>query len=152
MKKEILYFPVFGWMAWISGALPVSRGKMASRRKVFDRARKRVLIEKIGLQVYPEGTRSKETIPKEFNQIKKTLLVWAFNEKIPVIPTSMYGTRGVLSADGSINPGKDLGIITHPAIYPKDYPNADSFAREVWGTVIKGYYQMRDQLVAQSGN
>jgi len=151
MKKELLYFlPVFGWMAWISGALPVSRSSMASRRRIFERARKRVLVENIGLQVYPEGTRSKKTVPKEFHEIKKTLLVWAFNEKIPVIPTSIYGTRGVLSSKGTINPGKDLGIIVHSALYPKDFADADSFARAAWGKVTDGYYQMQKEITLQS--
>lgn len=54
MKKEILNIPLFGWMAWISGALPVSRTKTSSRRKVFEKAKKRILKEEIGLQVYPE--------------------------------------------------------------------------------------------------
>lgn len=151
MKKELLYFlPVFGWMAWISGALPVSRSSMASRRKIFERARKRVLVENIGLQVYPEGTRSKKTVPKEFQEIKKTLLVWAFNEKIPVIPTSIYGTRGVLSANGSININKDVGIIVHGALYPKDFPDANSFAKAAWDQVVEGYYRMEREITQMS--
>ena len=113
MKKEVLNIPIFGWMAWISGALPVSRGKMSSRRKVFEKAKRRILQEKIGLQVYPEGTRSKDAFPKPFNEIKKTLLIFAYNEKIPVVPVSIYGTRGVLSKTGLINPGRKLGMIIH---------------------------------------
>ncbi len=146
MKKEILNIPVFGWVAWISGALPVDRSSSVSRRKIFDKARKRILRDGIGLQVYPEGTRSKDSHPKAFEDIKKTLLVWAFNEKIPVIPTSLYGTRGVLSSQGMIKPGRHVGIIVHQEILPEHFQSADEFARICWEKVIQGHDQMKMQL------
>jgi 1-acyl-sn-glycerol-3-phosphate acyltransferase len=146
MKKEVLNIPVFGWMAWISGALPVSRGSSASRRKVFEKAKKRILKDKIGLGVYPEGTRSKNSLPKPFNEIKKTLLVFAFNEKIPVIPTSVYGTRGVLSPEGMIRPGRHLGIIIHKEVNPSQFTSAEDFASHCWELVIQGHDQMKEKL------
>lgn len=146
MKKEVLNIPIFGWMAWISGALPVSRSSTASRRKVFEKAKKRILREKIGLQVYPEGTRSKNAYPKRFNEIKKTLLVFAFNEKIPVVPTSVYGTRGVLSPKGIIIPGRSIGIIVHKEINPAEFSTADEFAEVCWNKVIQGYDEMKEKL------
>jgi 1-acyl-sn-glycerol-3-phosphate acyltransferase len=146
MKKEVLYIPIFGWLAWISGALPVSRSKVNSRKKVFDQAKNRILNQKIGLQVYPEGTRSKDAHPKHYDNIKRTLLVFAFNEKIPVIATSIYGTRGVLSRMGSIRRGRHLGIIVHKEILPQDYKSSDEFCRAVWGKVTEGYDQMKSRL------
>lgn len=152
MKKEVLYIPIFGWMAWISGALPVDRSSAASRRRIFDQAKKRILRDNIGLQVYPEGTRSKDSHPKPFNEIKKTLLVWAFNEKIPVIPTSMYGTRGVLDSKGQINPGRHVGIVIHSEVLPEDFQSADEFAFACWQKVIHGHDQMKAQLAPLNGN
>lgn len=146
MKKEVLYIPFFGWMAWICGALPVSRGKTSSRRAVFEKAKKRVMKEKIGLQVYPEGTRSKDALPKPYSDIKRTLLVFAFNEKIPVVPVSIYGTRGVLSPNGFINPGRSVGMIVHKEISPENFPSADAFAAACWGKVIEGHDRMKAQL------
>lgn len=146
MKKEVLYIPIFGWMAWISGALPVSRSSGSSRRKVFEKAKKRIMKENIGLQVYPEGTRSKNALPKPFPEIKKTLLIFAYNEKIPVIPTSMYGTRGVLNSNGLINPGRHLGIIVHKEIHPENFSSADEFAEACWSKVILGHDQMKEKL------
>lgn len=150
MKKEVLNIPIIGWMAWISGALPVSRSKTASRRQVFEKAKKRITKQGIGLQVYPEGTRSKVAHPKPYTEIKRTLLVFAFHEKIPVIPVSMYGTRGVLSPKGIIRPGRKLGIIVHKEIDPKDFASSDLFAEACWNKVIQGYDQMRDQLGPQN--
>jgi 1-acyl-sn-glycerol-3-phosphate acyltransferase len=146
MKKEVLYIPLFGLLGWISGALIVSRGKMNSRKKVFEQTKKRILKERIGVQVYPEGTRSKDALPKSIDEIKKTLLVFAFQEKIPVIPTSIYGTRGVLGKNGFIQPNRHLGIIVHREVNPIDFSDAESFVKEVWGKVIAGHNQMKNQL------
>lgn len=146
MKKEVLNIPIFGWMAWISGALPVSRGKTSSRRKVFDKAKKRIMKERIGLQVYPEGTRSKDALPKPYSEIKRTLLVFAFNEKIPVVPVSIYGTRGVLSPKGMINPGRSVGMIVHQEIYPEKFQSPEAFAEACWNKVIEGHDRMKAQL------
>jgi 1-acyl-sn-glycerol-3-phosphate acyltransferase len=146
MKKEILHIPIFGWLGWISGAMPVSRSKVHSRKKVFEQAKNRIINQRIGIQVYPEGTRSKEAHPKPYDQIKRTLLVFAFNEKIPVIPTSLYGTRGVLDSKGFIRPGRHLGVIVHKELLPEDFKNSDEFCRAIWGKVIEGYEELMTQL------
>lgn len=146
MKKEVLYIPFFGWIAWASGAMPVARGKMSSRKRVFDQAKRRILVEKIGLQVYPEGTRSKNSLPKTMQEVKRTLMIFAFNEKIPVIPTSIYGTRGVLTPWGNINPYRSVGIIVHKEIDPKNFSNVDDFCVACWGKVIEGHDQMKKEL------
>jgi lysophosphatidate acyltransferase len=146
MKKEVLYIPIFGQMAWISGAIPVSRSSGSSRRKVFERAKKRILKEHMGLQVYPEGTRSKDSLPKKFTEIRKTLLVFAFNEKIPVIPTSMYGTRGILTSKGNIKTGRHVGIIVHKEIHPTNFATVDEFAQACWNKVIEGHDEMKAKL------
>jgi 1-acyl-sn-glycerol-3-phosphate acyltransferase len=146
MKKEVLYIPIFGLLAWASGALPVSRANPNSRKKVFIQAKKRMSKDKIGLQVYPEGTRSKDSLPKPFSEIKKTLLVFAFHEKIPVIPTSIYGTRGVLNHLGIIRQGQHLGIIVHKEIHPESFTCAEDFAKAAWDQVIKGHDELKDRL------
>lgn len=152
MKKEVLRIPIFGWIAYLSGALPVSRSDSGSRRKVFEQAKKRIMKDNVGLGVYPEGTRSKDSFPKPFTEIKKTLLIFAFNEKIPVIATSVYGTRGILNKNGSVNSGKDVGMIVHKEIYPNDFKTADEFAEACWNKVITGHRQMKEKLEHQSGN
>lgn len=146
MKKEILRIPIFGWLGWISGAMPVSRSKVHSRKKVFDQAKERILTKRIGIQVYPEGTRSRDTHPKSYDQIKRTLLVFAYNEKIPVIPTSLYGTRGVINSRGFIQPGRHLGVIVHQELLPENFKNSEEFCRAVWDKVIVGYEELMMKL------
>lgn len=146
MKQEVLYIPLLGLFAWASGAMPVSRNKNNSRKKVFSEARKRLVRQNIGVQVYPEGTRSRDGRPKSYPEIRKTLLLFAYNEKVPVIPTSLYGTRGILGPKGTILPGRHVGIIVHQEIDPKSYNNAEEFCQACWNKVIQGHDQMKAQL------
>lgn len=152
MKKEVLYIPFIGLLGWISGALPVSRSSHDSRKKVFALVRRRLKVEKCGIQVYPEGTRSKDATPKDFSLIKKTLIVFAYNENIPVIPTSIYGTRGIVSKNKLIKPGHHVGVIVHKELEPKDYASSDEFARACWEKVREGYEEMRRSIGPKNGN
>lgn len=152
MKKEVLYIPLVGLMGWIAGAMPVSRSSQGSRKRVFIQTRDRILKDRIGVQVYPEGTRSKIARPKSYEEVKKTLLVFAWNEKIPVIPNSIYGTRGVLTKKGFIRPGRHIGIIIHKEILPENYPTSEEFAKACWMKVLEGYEQMEAKLAPLNGN
>jgi 1-acyl-sn-glycerol-3-phosphate acyltransferase len=146
MKQEVLYIPIVGLLAWASGAMPVSRSKNNSRKKVFSEARKRLVRKNIGVQVYPEGTRSLNGEPKPYSQIRRTLLLFAYNEKVSVVPVSLYGSRGVLSKKGRIRTGRHLGIIVHHEIDPKEFTNADEFCQACWQKVIEGHDQMKAKL------
>jgi 1-acyl-sn-glycerol-3-phosphate acyltransferase len=146
MKKEVLYIPVLGIMGWAAGALVVSRGKRDSRKKVFVKARDRLVADRSSIQYYPEGTRSRDGKPKGHESLKVTLIHLAFESNIPVIPISIYGTHGILRKGGHVTTGKKLGIITHAAIYPQDYKDAKTFARAAWEQVLKGYGQLAEKL------
>ncbi|MBY0517365.1 MAG: 1-acyl-sn-glycerol-3-phosphate acyltransferase [Bacteriovoracaceae bacterium] len=146
MKKEVLYIPILGVMAWAAGALVVSRGKRNSRKKVFVKARKRLVDDNFAVQYYPEGTRSKTAIPKEYKDLKITLLQLAWEAKVPVFPISIYGTRGVISKWGIIRPGHKFGIITSSAVNPNDFDNPNSFAKACWEKVTSGHSKLSSLL------
>ncbi len=146
MKKEVLYIPLLGILGWAAGSLVVSRGKRDSRKKVFVKARDRLVKDKFAVQYYPEGTRSKAGIPRQYSGLKVTLLQLAWEEKVPVIPVSIYGTHDVISNSGVINVGKKVGIISHAAMLPADYKDANSFARACWDQVLKGHSQLKASL------
>jgi 1-acyl-sn-glycerol-3-phosphate acyltransferase len=152
MKKEVLFIPLFGWIAWASGGMPVSRSSIGSRKKVFSMARNRICDMRLGVQVYPEGTRSKNALPREFDDIKKTLLIFAYNKKIPVIPTSIYGTRGIITQHGFIKASRKIGIIVHKEIHPKDYSSAEDFCRQCWGKVKQGHDQIKNRVTLLDEN
>ncbi len=147
MKKEVLYIPIIGLMAWAGGAMIVSRRKRNSRKKVFIQARRRLVEQGFAVQYYPEGTRNRfSDSPKAYGDIKVTLIHLAFEGNVPVIPVSIYGTRDVLSKRGFINPGKQVGIYCQNALNPADYPDATSFAKAAWAKVQEGHAQLKVQL------
>lgn len=146
MKKEVLYIPIIGLVGYASGALVVSRSRNDSRRKVFEQTKRRILKEEIGIQYYPEGTRSKLAHPKPDSEIKKTLIYFAYDNNVPVIPVSMYGTRGVLTKMGTIRPNRHLGVIVHHELHPSDFPDRETFAKAAWDKVLVGYDEMRAKL------
>lgn len=146
MKKEVLYIPLFGIIGWAAGALVVSRGKRDSRKKVFMAAKKRLVTDKFSLQYYPEGTRSRDGAPKPYENIKVTLVQLAYENNVPVFPISMYGTNKVLSKKGFISAGQSLGIITHPALLPKDFSDVNAFTKAAWEQVTTGYTKLEAKL------
>ena len=146
MKKEVLYIPLIGLLAWSSGSLPVSRGKYSSRKKVFEKTRKRLINDKIAIQVYPEATRSKDALPKKFEDVKSALMKFAYEENIPVVPTSLYGSRGILSRLGLINPNRHVGVMIHKEINPSDFSTSEEFCKACWQKVVEGHDQIKSRL------
>src|SRR5690606_14078866 len=146
MKKEVLYLPIFGLVAWASGSMPVSRSKGGSRKKVFKMCRDRLLKDKLAVQYYPEGTRSKDGFPRSFDVIKTPLMSLAYNNGIPVIPTSLYGTCEILTDKGNIRTGKHLGIIVHKEVDPKNFESSEEFLQFCWNKVVEGNMKLREQL------
>ena len=152
MKKEVLYIPFIGFLGWICGAIPVSRSNMGSKRKVLDLTKKRLLEDKIGVQVYPEGTRSKTGKPAAYEKIARALLVLAYKEKVPVTPTSIYGTRGVVNSMGVFTTKTPIGIIVHEEVYPEKFESADAFSRACWEKVVKGYEELTTRIALPNKN
>lgn len=146
MKKEVLYLPIIGFIAWASGGMAVSRTKGSSRKKVFKMCRDRLVKDHLAVQYYPEGTRSKDGHPRSFEEIKTPLLTFAYNNNIPVIASSLYGTCEVLSKNGKIRTGKHLGIIVHKEVYPSEFEDVETFSRFCWSKVTDGNKKLRDQL------
>jgi 1-acyl-sn-glycerol-3-phosphate acyltransferase len=146
MKKEVLFIPVFGILAWLSGALAVSRGKSNSRKKVLQAAKGRLLNEKISLQYYPEGTRSKTSTPKPINEVKMALVKLAYQEKVPVIACSVHGTRSALEEKGRVSWGKKMGIIIHSPLLAENFNDEESFVKACWGKVEEGHKRLSLEL------
>jgi 1-acyl-sn-glycerol-3-phosphate acyltransferase len=90
-KKELFYFPLFGWALWASGNVAVSRGdtssdvaKLASSKA---RARDRDVV------FFPEGTRTRDG---NFAPFKKGAFAFALNNERPIVPIAIGGTREIL--------------------------------------------------------
>lgn len=143
MKKEVLYIPIFGIIGWLGGSLILDRSKGSSRKKIFLKAKKRMLEDRVGLQLYPEGTRSKEGRPKSFKEIKRAILSFAYQERIPIYPVSIHGTDQIKSKKNIFNPGVKLTIIFHSKIKPEQFDESIQFEKACWEKVVSGFDEVQ---------
>ena len=148
MKKEVLFIPILGVCGYSAGAMIVDRRDKDSRKRVFEQAKERLSNGLKSLMFYPEGTRQRrDGGPKEYQEIKKPIIKFAFEAGIPVYSISVYGTQKVLSpASLKINYGKKVGIIIRKAKFPADYSSAEEFAKDCWEDVRAGYRELEEKL------
>ncbi|MDH4467483.1 MAG: lysophospholipid acyltransferase family protein [Bacteriovoracaceae bacterium] len=147
MKKEILKVPIIGLIALANGSIPLNRNSPHSRKLVVDAVKKR-LNDGVPVQFYPESTRNKDWKlgPKPYDQIKKTLLLLAFEMKVPVIPVTFYGTPHLMNKNGLLNWGEHLGIYIGKEVIPSDFTDEESFSHFCWQQVIEGHNVLENKL------
>ncbi len=143
MKKQVLHIPIFGLIAKACAAIPVDRKDPNSRKKVLIEALRR-LGNGISLLIYPEGSRSKSDFPKAYEDIKKPIINHCYNKNIQVVPVSIYGTRYLIKK-GKLAPFKNVAIITHEEVFPKDFNSEEEFSRHVWSKVCEGHKELYDK-------
>jgi lysophosphatidate acyltransferase len=84
-KKELQWFPLLGQFMTLSGAVFVDRGNNARALQSLRAAAERIRSEKMGLWVFPEGTRSLREQP-DLLPFKKGAFHLAVQAGVPVIP------------------------------------------------------------------
>lgn len=147
MKKEVLYIPVLGILAYSSGAIILDRKDKQSRRKALIESQKRLTSGHHVLQYYPEGTRQKgNKPPKDVSQIKTPLIEFAYKNNIPVYPVSLFGTNKVINSNATINPFKKVGIKLHAARMPENFSEKEDFIKQVWNDVTSGYHELENKV------
>lgn len=148
MKKEVLYIPLIGICGYSAGAMIVDRKDKDSRRKVFEQAKQRLSTGLKSLMFYPEGTRQKDLdCPKSFEQIKRPIIKYAYENNIPVYPVSVFGTKRILKArSATIHFGKKIGMVVHNNRAPEEYSSSEEFIKDCWSDVVNGYDELAAKL------
>ena len=82
-KKDILWFPIFGQMYWLSGNILIDRGNKKKAFSSMAKAAKVILEKKVNVWIMPEGTRSKG---KGLLPFKKGAFYTAIQAQIPIAP------------------------------------------------------------------
>lgn len=89
-KKQIVWYPFFGLLYWISGHLRIDRGNhekaIGAMAEMADIMRK----YKIGLWIWPEGTRARDGRLRHF---KKGFAHMAMATGLPVVPVVVAGAH-----------------------------------------------------------
>jgi 1-acyl-sn-glycerol-3-phosphate acyltransferase len=102
-KKEVVRVPLFGWAYRLSGHPLIDRGDheaaVRSLREAGDFARNK----RIGIFVYPEGTRSRDG---RLGPLRKGVVHLALQTRFPVVPVVAHSVQSYWPRDGfRIRPG-----------------------------------------------
>lgn len=147
MKKSILYIPIFGLCAYAAGSIIVDRKNRYSRKEAYDKAIKRLNEFYRGLQFYPEGRRNREKdSPKNYEDIKKPLLQYAYANDIDVYAISICKNKNFFNKKEIIRFNKKVGIKFSDVISPKNYANEEEFMQAAWKNVTRGYFELEGKL------
>jgi 1-acyl-sn-glycerol-3-phosphate acyltransferase len=95
-KKSLLWFPIFGWVMYLSGHILIDRKSAQSALRSLKKAPS-ILKKGISIIVFPEGTRTPDGEMKEF---KRGAFLLAQHSKFPVVPVSITGSYEMLPRHG----------------------------------------------------
>lgn len=114
-KIENFSLPFIGWNMRLCGYVPLRRGDKDSVLEMFARCRE-VLAEGSPVMMFPEGTRSKTGVMKEW---KLGAFELAKQAGVGVLPVAIQGTERALPARGVRIGAARMRVTVLPEIEPK---------------------------------
>lgn len=95
-KKSLAWFPLFGWVTYLSRHILIDRDSALSAVKSLRQAAS-LLKNGTSIMVFAEGTRSPDGQVKEF---KGGAFLLALKARAPIVPVSISGTYDMLPRTG----------------------------------------------------
>jgi len=128
LKRSLMKIPVLGYAMRLGDFVPVDRdGRVESARQSVETGR-RVLASGLHVTTFVEGTRSRDGRLQPF---KKGPFYLAMETGAPVVPTSIWGTDGMMKKGSMrITPGT-AHIIFHSPLWPHDYATREDLLAAV---------------------
>lgn len=93
IKAEARRIPLIGWIMRLAGFVFVDRSSAARRQEALEAAVDRITRQRCPFLIFPEGTRSRDGVPRDF---KKGGFVLARRAGVPVWPARISGTDRLL--------------------------------------------------------
>ncbi len=87
-KREVYRIPFIGWILWERGDIAIRRGNTSSTIEMMERG-KEFLAKGISVNMFPEGTRSRDG---EIHRYKDGAFYLAHEAAAPILPCVMDGT------------------------------------------------------------
>ncbi|MBN1382135.1 MAG: 1-acyl-sn-glycerol-3-phosphate acyltransferase [Deltaproteobacteria bacterium] len=137
IKKEVLKIPLFGYALWAAKNIFIDR---SDRRQAIGSMKHGLerLPGGASVMVFAEGTRSPDG---EIHPFKKGGFVMAVDNRLPILPVTINGSRKVLpKGDTSSTPGPIEVVVADPidtANYTHD--NLEELIRQTRDTVIANF-------------
>lgn len=103
-KKEVVYYPFFGQLYWISGHLRVDRQNRERAVEALHQTAELIKKHRLGVWIWPEGTRAADGRLLPF---KKGFAHMALATRLPVVPVVVKGSHKVWRKNSMIfHPGE----------------------------------------------
>jgi len=130
-KKEIRYLLFFGQAFWLSGHLLLDRGNRKNAMNSMDKVRRVMHKHKLGVWMWPEGTRSHDG---RLRPLKKGFVHLAIAAGIPVVPVVFHNADLHWPSKKFRTVPGELNIEILEPIDTKDWKpeNAGAHAQTVW--------------------
>jgi len=121
-KRELFWFPVFGWAMRAAGMVSIDRRNLARAVASLDRAGDKLAAGRT-LLVFPEGTRSRDGRLLPF---KKGGFVLAQKRGIPILPVVIAGARDIHSVGWLVRRTGPVAIVVDDPIDPTTFDDRDA--------------------------
>jgi 1-acyl-sn-glycerol-3-phosphate acyltransferase len=131
-KRVVLFIPFLGVLGYMGGAIFFKR-KVAGERKRALRESLEMMLSGNALQVYPEGTRTRDG---KLRKPKLGLVQACWDKGITVVPSALWGTENVVPPPVQLRIGVRVKQRILAPMRPSDWPDRESFATEVWRRVV----------------
>lgn len=96
-KKELRRVPIFGRASAAAGHVYIDRGNRVAAVESLKVAGRKIVEEQSSAVVFPEGTRS---LTGDLRPFKKGPFIMAIESGVPIVPTVIDGTFGILPKRG----------------------------------------------------
>jgi len=119
MKKELMYYPLVGWVIYFLGFVPIDRGNLKRAMKSLERAAAR--FQRYPYMMAITGTRVRN---RDFPgwKLKKGPVVTAIRFGVPTLPVTLVGADDVhVKGMGLIHPGRTIEVVAHPVMDTSDW-------------------------------
>lgn len=119
MKKELMYYPFFGWIIYFFGFVPIDRKNR--KRAIHSIRQASRMFNRYPYIMALTGTRVRT---RDFlkHKMKKGPAVTAIKYNVPLLPVTIIHADEVhVKGLGLINPGKRIDLVVHPPIDSSRY-------------------------------
>lgn len=125
-KKEVVYYPFFGQLYWISGHLRLDRGNRERAVEALKGTAELMRSHGLGVWIWPEGTRARDGRLLPF---KKGFAHLALATRLPVVPVVVKGAHKGWEKGSMIMKPCTVEVKVMAPIPTKDWTLADLDAR-----------------------
>jgi 1-acyl-sn-glycerol-3-phosphate acyltransferase len=136
IKKELKKYPVFGYATEKGGNIIIDRSNAKEAYESLQKARQKI-VNGTSIIMLPEGTRSRSG---ELGEFKKGAFWLAQELKLPILPVTITGTRGILPPKTlDLFPGRATLRIHAPVdIEAYDEASTDRLTKDVRDIIKRG--------------